>query len=68
MTKTRETKGWDSVTVVAAVIRELCYPKRKDLNRPAVARAIDSVNAQMKTYNRGASAEEKRPTIRVYER
>ena len=43
-------------------------PQEKRPQPPAVARAIDSVNAQMKTYNRGASAEEKRPTIRVYER
>jgi len=49
--KDQETQGCDSVTVLAAVIRELCYPKEKDLNRPAVERAIDSVNAQIEARN-----------------
>ena len=63
---TQETAGSDSVTVIAAVIRELCYPKNKDLYRPAVERAIKRVNAQVEAYNRGASVEEKRPKIYVY--
>ena len=35
------TWGRDSVTVLAAVIRELCYPRAKDLSPEAIAIAVE---------------------------
>lgn len=49
--KDQETHGCDSVTVLAAVIREICYPQEKALHRPAVRRAIQGVNDQIKARN-----------------
>lgn len=51
------TQGRDSVTALGAVIRELCYPARKDLSAAAGARAVTSVNAQIGARN---DAERKR--------
>jgi hypothetical protein len=45
------TWGRDSVTAIGAVIRELCYPARKDLSAAAAARAVTSVNAQITARN-----------------
>lgn len=53
----QKTWGRDSVTALGAVIRELCYPARKDLSTEAAARAVTSVNAQINARN---DAEEKR--------
>jgi hypothetical protein len=55
------------------VIRELCYPTRKDLSPEAVARAVDSVKAQIRARNdaernRGVTnPKAMRPLIRVLE-
>lgn len=51
------TGGRDSVTALGAVIRELCYPTRKDLSAAAAARAVTSVNVQIDARN---DAERKR--------
>jgi hypothetical protein len=51
------TWGRDSVSAIGAVIRELCYPARKDLSTEAAARAVTSVNAQISARN---DAEHKR--------
>lgn len=49
--KDQETQGCDSVTALAAVIREICYPREKNLFRPAVKTAIAGVNSQIKARN-----------------
>ncbi len=54
---------------LGAVIRELCYPTRKDLGTEAAARAVTSVNAQINARNdaereRGVTNEKaKRPLL-----
>lgn len=45
------TRGRDSVTVIGAVIRELCYPPTPDLSPQAAARAVDLVNIQISARN-----------------
>jgi hypothetical protein len=47
----QETKGRDSVTVIGAVIRELCYPARPDLSPGTAARAVRIVNTQITARN-----------------
>lgn len=65
--------GRDSVTVLGAVIRELCYPARKDLSTEAAARAVTSVQAQINARNdaereRGVTNEKaKRPLLLAVE-
>ncbi len=67
------TWGRDSVTVIGAVIRELCYPVKGDLSPKAAARAVSSVNAQISARNdaerrRGVTDERAwRPPLRMYE-
>lgn len=45
------TQGRDSVAVVAAVIRELCYATKCGLSLEAVDRAVELVNAQIVARN-----------------
>ena len=45
------TAGRDSVSVLGAVIRELCYYDVADLSPGKVRRAVDSVNAQVAARN-----------------
>jgi hypothetical protein len=65
----QNTWGRDSVTALGAVVRELCYPSRKDLSTEAAARAVASVNAQIGARNdaereRGVTNEKaKRPLL-----
>jgi hypothetical protein len=69
----QKTWGRDSVTALGAVIRELCYPARKDLSTEAAARAVTSVNAQINARNdaereRGVTNEKaKRPLLLTLE-
>jgi hypothetical protein len=60
--KDQFTKGRDSVTIIGAVIRELCYPARPDLSPEAAARAVDTVNGQ----NHGRKWAQ-RPLLRMLE-
>lgn len=70
-----EQKVWgrDSVTALGAVIRELCYPARKNLSTEAAAWAVTSVNTQINARNdaereRGVTNEKaKRPLILTLE-
>jgi hypothetical protein len=70
-----DQKAWgrDSVTALGAVIRELCYPARKNLSTEAAARAVTSVNAQINARNdaereRGVTNEKaKRPLLLTVE-
>jgi hypothetical protein len=50
------TRGRDSVSVLGAVIRELCYLSDSDLSIAAVRHAISSVNAQTEARNRAEHA------------
>ncbi|MGA9835395.1 MAG: hypothetical protein WBQ71_30130 [Trebonia sp.] len=67
------TQGRDSVTALGAVIRELCYPARKDLSAAAAARAVTSVNAQIGARNdaerkRGVTSKNAgRPLLRMHQ-
>lgn len=67
------TWGRDSVTALGAVIRELCYPARKDLSAAAAARAVASVNAQIDARNdaerkRGVTSKNaRRPLLRMHQ-
>jgi hypothetical protein len=67
------TRGRDSVTVLGAVIRELCYPEKVDLGPEAAARAVSSVNAQISARNdaereRGVTSRKAmRPLLRVHQ-
>ena len=45
------TRGQDSVSVLGAIIRELCYLRDGDLSTAAVRQAISSVNAQTEARN-----------------
>jgi hypothetical protein len=69
----QETRGRDSVTVLGAVIRELCYPDAADLSPGAVRLAVESVNAQITARNLGerkrrvTSARAMRPLIDILE-
>ena len=69
----QKTWGRDSVTALGAVIRELCYPAKKDLSTEAAARAVTSVNAQINARNdaereRGVTNEKaKRPLLLTLE-
>lgn len=62
------TRGQDSVSVLGAVIRELCYPRDGDLSTAAVRRAISSVNAQTEARNLAeharVSGTRKKPELR----
>lgn len=70
-----DQKAWgrDSVTALGAVVRELCYPARKDLSTEAAARAVASVKAQINARNdaereRGVTNEKaKRPLLLTVE-
>jgi len=67
------TWGRDSVAALGAVIRELCYPARKDLSVAAAARAVSSVNAQINARNdaerkRGVTSKQaRRPLLRMHQ-
>jgi hypothetical protein len=67
------TWGRDSVAALGAVIRELCYPARKDLSAAAAARAVTSVNAQISARNeaerkrRVTSKNARRPLLRIHQ-
>jgi hypothetical protein len=69
----QKTWGRDSVTALGAVIRELCYPARKNLSTEAAARAVTSVKAQINARNdaereRGVTNEKaKRPLLLTLE-
>lgn len=62
------TRGQDSVSVLSAVIRELCYLRDGDLSTAAVRQAISSVNAQTEARNRAEHARisgtRKKPEVR----
>ena len=62
------TRGRDSVSVLGAVIRELCYLSDGDLSIAAVRHAISSVNTQTKARNRAehvrVSGTEEEPELR----
>jgi hypothetical protein len=62
------TRGRDSVSVLSAVIRELCYLRDDDLSIAAVRHAISSVNAQTEARNRAeytrVSGTRKKPDLR----
>jgi hypothetical protein len=59
------TQGRDSVTAIAAVIRELCYTTTGDLGPEAVDRAVELVNAQIAARNECISGKEvQMPTLK----
>jgi hypothetical protein len=62
------TRGQDSVSVLGAVIGELCYLEDGDLSTAAVRQAISSVNAQTDARNRAengrVSGTKKKPELR----
>jgi hypothetical protein len=62
------TRGRDSVSVLGAVVRELCYLRDGDLSTAAVRQAIRSVNAQTEARNRAeharVSGTRKKPELR----
>jgi len=62
------TRGRDSVSVLGAVIRELCFLPDGDLSIAAVRQAISSVNAQTEARNRAehtrVSGTRKKPELR----
>lgn len=60
------TQGRDSVAVVAAVMRELCYATKGGLSLEAVDRAVELVNAQIAARNEYISGKEARmPSLDV---
>lgn len=67
-TQDRETHGHDSVSVLGAVVRELCYLRDGDLSPAAIRHAISSVNAQTEARNRAEHARirgtRKKPQLR----
>ena len=69
----RVTWGRDSVAALGAVIRELCYPARKDLSAAAAGRAVASVNVQIGARNdaereRGVTSKNaRRPQLRMHQ-
>lgn len=60
------TDGRNSVTVLADVLRELCYPRSPDLDPPAVMAAVERVDKRIEARNRLALERDQTPRLFVH--